>query len=337
MVNRNKKLLKSDWIIIAIYWGIAYIYIIPAYFVKGRILETALLSLIEIAARTFLAVTILFLLFPEKSSVKNIVAAILKATIIISLLTPFFMIGDAYYNHKIIDWSLKSFAKNILSEAQEIGILCAILAMKQFYNMQNYTQKLEKLNVENQLKALNNQVSPHFLFNNLNVLSGLISQNPVQANQFINRLALVYRHLINNTHNDIVLLTDELNFADDYIYLLEHRFETAYIFTKEGIDNKSYNKFLPTCSLQSVLENIIKHNKGDKTNPLKTNISITESEIIVTNQKRMKELDYETTGIGISNLRNRYELLSDKQLEIIDTDKTFTIKLPLLNAINYIQ
>jgi two-component system, LytTR family, sensor kinase len=337
MLHINKKLSKSDWLVIIIYWAIAYIYIVPAYFIKGRIAETALLSLIEIVARTFLAVTILFLLFPEKSSVKSIVLAVLKATIIISLVTPFFMIGDAYYNAKALDWSFKSVAKNILSEAQEIGMLCAVLAMKQFYNIQIYTQKLEKLNIENQLKALNNQVSPHFLFNNLNVLSGLISQNPVQAKEYLNRLALVYRHLIANANNDIVLLMDELSFADDYIYLLQHRFENAYIFTKEGTDRKNYSKFLPTCSLQSVLENIIKHNKGDNINPLKTNISITDTEITVTNQKRLKDPDYEKTGLGLVNLRNRYELLSDRQIEITVTDETYTIKLPLLNASNYTQ
>jgi two-component system, LytTR family, sensor kinase len=242
------------------------------------------------------------------------------------------MIGDSYYNNKMLDWSFVSIAKNMLSEAQEIGILCALLSMKQFYNMKEYAQKLEKLNVENQLKSLSNQVSPHFLFNNLNVLSGLISQDPVQAKEYLNRLALIYRHLIANAHNDIVLLKDELSFADDYIYLLEHRFENAYKFTKEGIDTINYDKFLPTCSLQSVLENIIKHNKGDNQKPLKTTIYINETEIIVTNQKRLKVLDYESIGSGLVNLQNRYKLLSDKQLEIIVTDDTYTIKLPLLNT-----
>jgi two-component system, LytTR family, sensor kinase len=337
MLHINKKLTKSDWLLIVIYWSIAYIYIVPAFFVKGRIFETLLLSLIEVAARTFLAVTILFLLFPGKSSIKNIVFAVIKAALIISLLTPLFMIGDAYYNAKELDWSFRNIAINVLSEAQEIGILCAILAMKQFYNIQAYTRKLEKLNIENQLKALNSQVNPHFLFNNLNVLSGLISQNPTHANEFVNRLALVYRHLITNAHNDIVLLIDELSFADDYIYLLEKRFENAYVFKKNEIDFKNYSKFLPTCSLQSVLENIIKHNKGDNHNPLQSTISIYENEVVITNQKRLKNAEYETTGIGLVNLKNRYELLSDKQIEIIVTDENYTIKLPLLTATNYVQ
>jgi two-component system, LytTR family, sensor kinase len=337
MLRFYKKITKSDWLLILIYWSIAYIYIVPAYFVKGRIVETALLSVIEVVARTFLAVTIVFLLFPEKNSVRNILLAVLKAAIIISLLTPLFMIGDAYYKSETLDWSFGSIAKNILSQAQEIGILCAILAMKQFYNIQVYTQKLEKLNVENQLKALNSQVNPHFLFNNLNVLSGLISQNPAQAHEYLNRLALVYRHLITNANNDIVLLIDELNFADDYIYLLGKRFENAYVFTKNVSDNKNYSKFLPTCSLQSVLENIIKHNKGDNHNPLQSSIYINEDEVIITNQKKLKNTDYETTGIGLANLKNRYKLLSDKQVEIIVTDESYTIKLPLLNASNYVQ
>jgi two-component system, LytTR family, sensor kinase len=334
MLQIHKKISKSDWIVIAVYWLIAYLYIIPAYFVNGKILETTLLSLLEVIARTTLAVTITFLLFPEKSSVKKIMSAFLKITLILSLITPVFMIGDAYYRNVNVDWSFKSVAANILSEAQEIGILCAILAMKRFYNIQIYTQKLEKLNVENQLKALNNQVSPHFLFNNLNVLGGLISQNPIQAKEYLNKLAMVYRHLITNANNDIVLVIDELNFATDYIYLLEQRFEKAYVFVIEGKDNKNYSKFLPTCSLQLVLENIIKHNKGDNINPLQTNISITNYDVVVTNQKKLKEQDYETTGTGLVNLRSRYELLSDKQIEVIVTEQSYTIKLPLLNASN---
>jgi two-component system, LytTR family, sensor kinase len=335
MLNFYKKISKSDWLVVGVYWGLAYMYIVPVFFEADRILETTLLSLIEISARTFLAVTIVFLLFPGVSSNRNIVLALFKSALLLLLLTPFFMIGDGYYNNKVVDWSFSSIAKNFLSEGQEIGLLCAILAMKKFYEIQSYAQNLEKLNVENQLRALNSQVSPHFLFNNLNVLSGLISQNPLAAKEYLNRLALIYRHLISNTHNDIVLLKDELSFADDYIYLLQHRFANAYLFYKEGDDLDIYHKFLPTCSLQSVLENIIKHNKGDHNNPLKTTIFINSSEVIVTNQKVLKEVEFPASGFGLINLKNRYELLSDKQLEIISTNESYTIKLPLLDAKSY--
>jgi two-component system, LytTR family, sensor kinase len=335
MWNFYKNISKSDWLVVAIYWALAYIYIVPAYFVEGRILETFFLSLIEIIARTFLAITIVLLLFHSKRTLKNIIFSLFKISFLFFLLTPLFMIGDGYFDNKKVDWSFSSIAINILSEAQQIGILCTILAMKKYFDIHSYAQTLEKLNIENQLKALNNQVSPHFLFNNLNVLSGLISQNPIQAKEYLNRLALIYRHLIATTHNDIVLLKEELSFADDYIYLLNHRFQNAYEFIKEGIHLNNYDKYLPTCSLQSVLENIIKHNKGDNNNPLKTTIIINEDEIIVTNQKKLKELEFESTGFGLDNLKNRYKLLSNKQLEITVTDETFSVKLPLLNATTY--
>lgn len=335
MLRPFRKLSKTDWLVIATYWLVAYIYIIPAYFSQGRIVETILLSFLEIAARTFLAITIVYHLFPTSSAIKNIILAVVKGTLIVTFATPLFMIGDSYYFNRDLDWSFFSIAKNTLSQAQEIGMLCALLAMKKFYTIQSYAQKLEKLNLENQLKALNNQVNPHFLFNNLNVLSGLISQNPIQAKEYLNRLALIYRHLITNAHTDIVLLQDELSFADDYIYLLKHRFENAYVFIKIDINTTAYSKFLPTCSLQSVLENIIKHNKGDNKNPLVTTIYINETEIVIINQKKLKEPDYSTTGFGLVNLKNRYELLSNKQLEVIVTDENYTVKLPLLNAVNY--
>ncbi len=331
-----RKLSKTDWLIIGSYWLVANIFIIPAYLFQQGIMKFVTISVFEIIMRTFIVVILVFYIFPNGIYRKKVILAIIYGSLLVAASTPLFMISDSFYSKSNIDWSSINFFKNILLQAQQIGVLGAVLAFKQYYNVQSYAYKLEKLNVENQLKALNNQVSPHFLFNNLNVLSGLISQNPLLAKEYLNRLAMIYRHLITNTNNDIVLLKDELTFADDYIYLLKFRFENAYIFDKVGDSTISINSYLPTCSLQFVLENIIKHNKGDNNQPLKTTITIDVTEIIITNQKKIKKPDYETTGFGLNNLRNRYELLSNKQLEIIENQHFFTVKLPLLQTTNYI-
>jgi hypothetical protein len=89
MLHFYKKISKTDWLLIGIYWGLAYVYIVPVFFVYGRILETIFLSFIEIIARTFLAVTIVFLLFPATNSVKTICIALIKASLLLLVLTHF--------------------------------------------------------------------------------------------------------------------------------------------------------------------------------------------------------------------------------------------------------
>jgi hypothetical protein len=219
----------------------------------------------------------------------------------------------------------------------------AVLIWAFAYNFYNYNSKVQEnkisqLQLENQLKeaelqSLRTQVDPHFLFNSLNTLSILIDINPAESRLFTERLANLYRELVKLKDTDLVALSEELKFIEDYIYLLQKRFGTAYLFEikKNGVDTEGV--FLPPSALQLLVENAVKHNAGNPENPIVVEISVDNQSVTVKNNKRLKVVN-DSTGMGLKNLHLRYELLTDKQIKIENTEGVFSITLPLVKMIS---
>jgi len=207
--------------------------------------------------------------------------------------------------------------------------LAGILLAKKYFEGQQDVLKLEAETKTNELRALRSQVNPHFLFNNLNSLDELIDSNPAEAKKYVNRLAQLYRYLINSKDNDVVTLKEEMAFAENYIYLLKQRYGESYVFNIEADLDNYENVLIPPASLQLILENVVKHNIGNIDNPLKTNILLTDSHITIENEKRSKK-SISDMGTGINNLTLRYNLLSDRPIKIDDKEDSFSISLPLI-------
>lgn len=151
-----------------------------------------------------------------------------------------------------------------------IGLPLGIL-IKKFYEGQQELLKTQKLQKENEVKLLRSQIDPHFLFNNLNTLDSLIDSNPAKAKEYIHRLSLIYRYLIKTKDAEVMKLSSEIEFAENYIFLIKTRFGNDYEFTIEK--NISLDATLiPTGALQSLLENVVKHNKSAGKNTIKTTI-----------------------------------------------------------------
>ena len=91
---------------------------------------------------------------------------------------------------------------------------------------------LKQIGLEASLKyqQLKSQISPHFLFNNISVLTGLIEENQEKAVKFSEDLSKVYRYFLDQEKQNLVTLKDEMSFANKYIDLLKVRFESALIF-----------------------------------------------------------------------------------------------------------
>lgn len=107
----------------------------------------------------------------------------------------------------------------------------ALLLTKKFYEGQSQILKIEKQQKENELKLLRSQIDPHFLFNNLNTLDSLIDSDSEKAKEYINRLSLIYRYLIQTKDAEVMELQSEIQFAENYIFLIETRFGNDYKFT----------------------------------------------------------------------------------------------------------
>ena len=192
-------------------------------------------------------------------------------------------------------------------------------------------ERLERAKAETELEALKNQIDPHFMFNSLNTLSFLIETDKIKALEFNDSLSDVYRYILMNKNKELVQLSEELTFLNNYYALLKLRFGNSINF-KNAIQNDSNNFLIPPISLQILLENAVKHNKFDEKEPLEINMSIKETSLIFINEIRQKINKRESSKIGLKNLNERYKLITNKDIEITNDEINFTVKLPLLKT-----
>ncbi|MGI8494811.1 MAG: sensor histidine kinase [Pyrinomonadaceae bacterium] len=190
----------------------------------------------------------------------------------------------------------------------------------------------QQAKTEMELKTLQQNIEPHFLFNNLNVLSSLIESNPQRANEFLEKLSELYRYILQTQTLETVALKDELEFARNYVFLLSERFGNAYRFDWQ-IDARQINgqRIMPV-SLQSLIENAVKHNAGNYSRPLPIRIILEKDFLTVENEKREKPQTKPTNQTGLQNLTTRYSFLTDKSVEITNSEQNFAVKLPLLKS-----
>lgn len=188
-------------------------------------------------------------------------------------------------------------------------------------------EKLEKESITARMEALQTQLSPHFFFNNLSILNGLISENPSIAQDYTSRLSEVFRYLLSNKNHEIVMLKKEVEFIKDYIFLLENRFKDKF---KVNLQLSDMNYWIPPVTLQQLLENAIKHNEVSYHKSLIITIKQENDYLIVENLKQRKKNVTESTGLGIKNIIQRFQILTDKQVYIEDTESSFIIKIPLI-------
>ena len=200
-----------------------------------------------------------------------------------------------------------------------------------FVQWQDALKREQKLREENLIflnETLKNQINPHFLFNNLNTLSSLIGTSTEIAESFISRLSSVYRYIIENSAKEKMLLSDEMEFIKDYVYLYQVR-DQDKIRLDISVKNPEIFFILPV-SLQILVENAIKHNIATKNNPLNISIYTEGENIVVRNNLQKMASQIKSTGIGLKNLSERLRLFSGKKMIIEETDNSFLVKIPLL-------
>jgi two-component system, LytTR family, sensor kinase len=190
-------------------------------------------------------------------------------------------------------------------------------------------EQLKKQNIEARFEALRNQINPHFLFNCFNVLSTLVHKDPEASSTFIAQLSNVYRYLLQNQEKKIVPLKDELDFLDSYTYLLRTRFSENLQIENRISDCPDVIMVAPA-SLQMLIENAIKHNVASKKLPLRIILEKQAEYIVVSNTLQKKEIEGESTRIGLRNISDRYKLLSDLPVIVERTPTQFIVKIPVL-------
>jgi two-component system, LytTR family, sensor kinase len=196
--------------------------------------------------------------------------------------------------------------------------------------LENETLKSESL--LNKIKALSSQISPHFFFNSLNSLSGLIREkNNPKALKYINELSLLFRYVLKSKEEELVMLKDEMLFLAAYQYLLNIQYEDKLTFQTEVDDHLREKKMLPALSIQPMVENIIKHNIISHEIPMLIRVYIEgENLLVIENNYQPKKENIPSTGIGLSNLRKRYKYLTGKEINNYIIQNKFVVELPLI-------
>jgi two-component system LytT family sensor kinase len=191
------------------------------------------------------------------------------------------------------------------------------------------TAKLEKEKSMMQYHHLKNQVNPHFLFNTLTSLDGLIKSNAPLASDFVQHLSKVYRYVLEHKENEIVSIQEELNFMEHYISLLTIRYKNALVISID-ISDEGKEKGIVMVTLQMLIDNAIKHNMLQATCPLVIEIYDKDGYLHIRNSKQLKRQIEHSSKQGLAQLQQLYGYLSDRAVLIKNETDLFEVNLPLL-------
>jgi sensor histidine kinase YesM len=191
-------------------------------------------------------------------------------------------------------------------------------------------EELKRMQAQAELQLVKSQINPHFLFNNLNVLSALVMKKNDEANRFIEEFSKVYRYILTNHDNELVNIKTELDFIKPYIFLLQKRFSDGLEVTV-NVPQLYEGFYIIPASLQMLIENAIKHNVVSKNKPLHIDVHINgNNTIVVSNNLQLRESVEGSTKIGLANIIKRYWLVSGKHVEVKEDKTDFIVTLPLL-------
>ena len=174
---------------------------------------------------------------------------------------------------------------------------------------------------------IRNQVNPHFLFNNLNVLSTLVDKDPAVADKFIIEFSKIYRYVLDMQSEKTVTLKKETNFLKSYVYLLNHRFPHS-LQVEYNLAEVLLNYAIPPLTLQLLMENVVKHNRVSEEDPIKVNISTDKMKVVFSNNIRCRNEQTYTSGRGLKNIQERFKLLGDSTPEIMNDGEMFKVIIP---------
>jgi len=229
-----------------------------------------------------------------------------------SQLTPYYVYDNSYYSVRIILFGLVFyFLKTVW----------------------NHTHRINELQLENkqaELQNLKNQLSPHFLFNTLNSFySDLMDTHPKTAEDVL-KLSDMLRYVTYENEKDEVSLESEIQFIQNYIDLFSRRFDNQ-ISVEFEYKKQSNFETIPSLLLIHFVENAFKHGiSNDHSKPIKIDLKTNENRLLfrVENFYQSSE-NYDESGIGYKNVRQRLELLFQKNytLEVQETNDYYKIEL----------
>ncbi len=236
---------------------------------------------------------------------------------------PVFALKDSWHmDYMVILKCSFTFAVSVL-----YAYIYTLIYQRQGILLEN--EQLKSENLTTRYDMLVSQINPHFFFNSLNSLSTLVRENDTKkALTYIDQLSYTFRYVLQNSQNMEVPLREELQFIEAYGYQFKIRYADK-LFFDINIEEQYLEYTLPSLSLQPLIDNAVKHNAITSRRPLHVSIRTEGDILVISNPKAALLEPAQGTGIGLKNLNSRWELIAGKSIEIIDTEDSFTVKLPL--------
>lgn len=262
----------------------------------------------------------------------RIVIAIVLTIVLVSLLNHLlFTVSDAFDTRPPGRGRRNEFdLTNFYVSALVVGcvLIIRLVFQKQGIKLENEALKREAL--QSQYESLKNQLSPHFLFNSLTALQVLIHDSPDKAQNYVNSLSKALRYTLQSNDKQLVTLKEEMDFMDSYLFLIRMRYDSNLV-VKNETEEKLLLHWLPPLTLQTLVENAIKHNEISKRRPLKIDIITTRHETLFVRNNIQKKFTEDTgTGIGLTNLSKQFVMLFGKDIIITADDEYFIVEIPLI-------
>lgn len=215
------------------------------------------------------------------------------------------------------------------------GIIASLLTL--IHLLLHYSNIIIRRNNENiclQKKYLKLQLNPHFVFNSLSSLAGMIEEEPQRAEEYVVRLSQVYRYILRNIDQDYITVNEAMDFAKTYVSLLNLRYCDKIILETDYAKVNGKDNIL-ALSLQLLIENAIKHNSPQENKPLYIQLNVRNNMLVVKNNRIYTQHGHndqmiESYGIGLENLKQRYELECGKGIDCNVTHNYFEVGLPIM-------
>lgn len=318
---------------------------VAAYFVRvasglfpediNRILLVVSIILISV---TWEAIRMLNLLldkyYPFERSVPRRVAIQLAAGVALALLVRFFIYEYLEpFLPQYIELDPLFLAATWILYALASSFINLVFVLRYFFARWKESlitaERLEKEKAQVQFDNLKNQLNPHFLFNALTSLNSLIFDNQELASQFLQHLSKVYRYVLQHKDRNFVPLQTELDFIQNYVFLVETRFEQQ-VQIRFTVDPDARDKAIVPVTLQILIENAIKHNVVDKDKPLYIDIRTKGDYLVVCNNLQLRKRVETSNRLGLDRLKSLYRFLTERPVLVEETDTDFAVSVPLI-------
>lgn len=269
----------------------------------------------------------------QKRVIWSIGITIVATTIfcIISIHTDIYL--RTLHGHPLVGPRMIELVRSSITRDVIVAVITTFSTLLIFYIRKQELVRIENEmlvaeNLRSQYNALTTKLDPHFLFNSLNTLKALIKSNPEKAQEYTQQLSDIFRYTIN--HKEVISLKEEIDFCCAYSNMMQIRYENNLNIIY-SVDDKYFNHQILPFSIQTLIENAIKHNTISTRMPLTIEIYNDDTaHIIVRNHKNPKKTSEQTNGLGLKNLNDRYKYKTQQEIEISNSTEYFEVKLPTI-------